>query len=52
MDEDWHAICQVIHKSVEGAEWENTHYKCVERTRKSTFEGEDPLDDVGRPRQR
>ena len=30
VDEDWHAICQAIHKGVEGADWENLSYKFVE----------------------
>ena len=29
-DEDWHAICQAICRGIEGAEWENLHYKFVE----------------------
>ena len=31
MDEDWHAICQVIRRGgVEGAEWENLYCKFVD----------------------
>ena len=30
VDEDWHAICQTIHKGVEGAEWEILYFKLVE----------------------
>ena len=30
MDEDWHAICQAIHKVVGRADWENSHYKFVD----------------------
>ena len=30
VDEDLQAICQVIYKGVEGAEWENLYHKFVE----------------------
>ena len=29
-DEDWHAVCQAIHKGVEGAEWEKPYHEFVE----------------------
>ena len=33
MNEDWHATCQAIHESVEGAEREKLYQKCVERNK-------------------
>ena len=30
VDDDWHAICVVVYKGVEGAEWESLYCKFVE----------------------
>ena len=34
VDEDWHAVCQAIHKGVEGAEWESLYDKFVEMNKR------------------
>ena len=60
--EDWRAICQAIHRGVEGAEWENLYHKFVEMNKevqgsqrpssKWKQQGQDAVEDERREKER